>query len=92
MDHSERRERGAEIWKQVTQTPECEGTDPLHAAVLDFVFAEVWTREALSFRDRRLISLTCAAIAAHPGPIRSHLRSSLLSGDLSEPELRELVL
>src|SRR4029453_16683746 len=40
-------------------------------------------------RDRRLVTLTIAAVA--DGPLRIHLRASLDSGDLSIEELHEWV-
>jgi 4-carboxymuconolactone decarboxylase len=89
---SERRERGIETWKRVTQKPVGEPVDPISQAMIDFNSAEVWSRPGLAFRDRRWISLTCAAIAAQPKPIQSHVRSAILSGDITPDELREFAL
>lgn len=89
----DRRGRGLAVWEQVTQKPAPEpGDSPIGSAMIDFVGAEVWGRPGLSFRDRRWISLTCAAIAAQTTPIKAHVRSALLSGDITADELNEFVL
>ena len=55
---NERRERGLEMMKKVyagdVVVPP-EGASPFADLMLEQVFAEVWTRPALSMRDRRLL-------------------------------------
>lgn len=60
--------------------------------VLNFVFAEVWTRPGLTRRDRRLISLACAGLGEATDPVRSHVYSAMKSGDLNYAEMLEIVL
>ncbi|WP_182379252.1 carboxymuconolactone decarboxylase family protein [Nocardioides sp. WS12] len=87
-----RRAAGKEIWARVMGTDPGDPGDPLREATIDFVAAEVYSRPGLSFRDRRLISLTAAAGVGAIGAIRAHLRAAIESGDLSPDELREFVL
>jgi 4-carboxymuconolactone decarboxylase len=91
-DGQARRQRGEEKWKRVTMSPVREPSGPFSEAVLDFVASEVWSRPGLADRDRRWISLTCTGFSGHRVPIRAHLRSALLSGDMSREELEEFVL
>lgn len=69
-----------------------EQVNPAEAAMLDFVFAEVWPRPGLSRRDRRFVTLPCVAAADAETPLRDHVYAALNSGDLTIVEMRETVL
>ena len=60
MADSERRQRGVEMMKKVyagdVVTPPA-GAMPFSDLMLEQLFAEVWTRETLAVRDRRLVLL-----------------------------------
>jgi 4-carboxymuconolactone decarboxylase len=94
VDDDTRRSRGEAAYRDV------HGDDPPSAltafrgsASIDFLYGEVWTRERyLTRRDRRIISICCAAAVSAVGPAREHLRAALASGDLSYEELQELVV
>ena len=60
--------------------------------MLDFVFADVWQRPALSRRDRRFVTLPCVAAADAEVPLRDHVYAALNSGDVSITEMQETVL
>jgi 4-carboxymuconolactone decarboxylase len=62
------------------------------AGLIDFVFAEVWSRPGLSRRDRRFITLACVAAADAVEPLEQHVYAALNSGDISITEMREAVL
>ena len=62
------------------------------AALLEFVFGEVWSRPGLSQRNRRWIALTCASAADMVGPIEANVYAALASGDMTLEELQEFVL
>ena len=60
MAKSERRKRGEEMIKKVYAGDVIvppEGAMPFTDIMLEQLFAEVWTREELSMRDRRLLLL-----------------------------------
>lgn len=87
-----RTERGRREFSEVMTFPPPSDTTPATANLIDFVFAEIWPRPALSRRDRRFITLPCVAAADAEGPLRDHVYAALNSGDLSIVEMRETVL
>jgi 4-carboxymuconolactone decarboxylase len=64
---------------------------PFMRAADSFLFEDVW-KSALTWREKRLITLTCIAIAAQPYPLEAHLFGALKSGDLSADELHDWAL
>lgn len=86
------RSRGRAIWRKVMQADPPPVTDAYTEVTTDHLMGQIWTRPGLARRDRRLVTLTIAAIAGQDGPLRNHLRASLDSGDLSREELHEWVV
>ncbi|MGW4101208.1 carboxymuconolactone decarboxylase family protein [Mycobacterium sp. NPDC004974] len=87
-----RAERGRREFAEVMTFTAPEDDSPATANLIDFVFAEVWPRAALSRRDRRFVTLPCVAAADADGPLRDHVYAALNSGDVSIVEMRETVL
>jgi 4-carboxymuconolactone decarboxylase len=87
-----RAERGRREFAEVMTFAAPEDDSPATANLIDFVFAEVWPRTALSRRDRRFVTLPCVAAADAEGPLRDHVYAALNSGDVSIVEMRETVL
>ena len=88
-----RTERGRREFAEVmTFEAPADDHSPATANLIDFVFAEVWPRTALSRRDRRFVTLPCVAAADAEGPLRDHVYAALNSGDVSIVEMRETVL
>jgi 4-carboxymuconolactone decarboxylase len=54
-----------------------------------FVFADTWGRGGITRRERRLITLTCAAMSGVPAAPVSHWNAALASGALTIEELAE---
>ncbi|MGA7417119.1 MAG: carboxymuconolactone decarboxylase family protein, partial [Acidimicrobiales bacterium] len=67
-------------------------TSPFAQSTLDFVFGRVWSRDGLSRRDRRWVTLACVAGADSLGPIDAHVYAALNSGDITIAEMLEFVL
>ena len=67
-------------------------TSPYAESTLDFVFGHVWSRDGLSRRDRRWVTLACVAGADSVGPIDAHVYAALNSGDITIVEMLEFVL
>src|SRR5262249_60750001 len=86
------RSRGRAIWRKVMQADPPPVTDAYTEVTTDHLMGQIWTRPGLARRDRRLVTLTIAAVAGQDGPLRNHLRASLDSGDLSIEELHEWVV
>jgi 4-carboxymuconolactone decarboxylase len=93
MDPELRLQGGEESFATINWVPAPGRTTPYTTAgILNFVFGEVWQREALTVRDRRFITVACVGVDDAIMPIRSHVYSALKSGDVSYDEMRELVL
>jgi 4-carboxymuconolactone decarboxylase len=88
----DRRARALAMWREVMQAEPPPVTDPYTEVTTDHLMGQIWTRPGLARRDRRLVTLTIAAVNGQGGPLRNHLRASLESGDLSIEELHEWVV
>jgi 4-carboxymuconolactone decarboxylase len=92
-DAAARRRRGVEAYLDVMSVPPDLSPSPYsEAGLLDFVFAEIWSRPGLSRRDRRWVTLACAGAADTVGPIEQHVYAALRSGDMTFTEMQEFVL
>ncbi|WP_216893028.1 carboxymuconolactone decarboxylase family protein [Nocardia alni] len=90
---SNRRTQGRREFAAVMTCPAPRDTSPAIAdGLIDFVFAEIWTRPGLTRRERRFITLSCAADADAEQPIVDHVYAALNSGDITITEMREAVL
>lgn len=89
---SSRTECGRKAFAEVMTFAAPSESSPATANLIDFVFAEVWTRPGLSRRDRRFVTLACVAAADAEEPLRDHVYAALNSGDLSIVEIRETAL
>ena len=87
-----RRERGRRAFDEVMTFASPPDQAPVAQGLLDFVFAEIWSRPVLSRRDRRVVTLACVAAADADDPLRDHVYAALNSGDISIAEMREAVL
>ncbi|MER6810253.1 carboxymuconolactone decarboxylase family protein [Spirillospora sp. NPDC000708] len=88
-----RRTRGARWYTEVMTVDPEPATSPLSGpGLLDFVFAEVWSRPGLGRRDRRFVTLACVAAADAITPLEEHVYAALNSGDVTITEMRETVL
>jgi 4-carboxymuconolactone decarboxylase len=88
-----RRERGIRKYTEVMTIAAHVDPSPVIAEeLIDFVFAEIWSRPTLSRRDRRFVTLACVAAADAIRPLEQHVYAALNSGDISITEMRETVL
>ncbi len=95
MSDAERRQRGAEMLQKVyaggVPVPP-EGQSAFADLMLEQLFAEVWTREALSVRDRRLLVMGVIAALGEPDTWRIQVRSALANGELTPEQVRETLV
>jgi 4-carboxymuconolactone decarboxylase len=90
---SERRQRGEQTWREVmVKAPPPPDTPYRSAGILDFVFSEMWSRDGITRKERRWITLACVAAVGQPGPVRAHVKAALESGDIAVAEMREFIL
>ncbi len=60
--------------------------------MLETLFAEVWTREALSMRDRRLILLGAIGALGEKDTFGIQAKAALKNGELEPEQLREVLI
>jgi 4-carboxymuconolactone decarboxylase len=92
---AERRRRGEEKIKEVyagNVVVPPEGTSPFGDLMLEHLWAEVWTREALSIRDRRLITMGVIAALGEAMPWGVQVRAALARDELTPEQLREILI
>ena len=94
MADATRRERGLEMIKKVyggdvVLPPE--GT-VFTDIMLEQVFAEVWSRDVMSIRDRRLVLLGIIAEKGEAMTFGIQVKAALKNGELEPEEIRELML
>lgn len=95
LSASERRERGAQKIREVyagdVKTPPA-GASEFADIMLEQLFAEVWTREVLSLRDRRLLVLGAIAALGERDTFGIQLRAALKNGELDPEQAREVLI
>jgi 4-carboxymuconolactone decarboxylase len=89
---ADRRACGERAFREVMTFDPPGDDSPLSRGLIEFVFAEVWTRPGLSRRDRRFVTLACVAAADADQPLADHVYAALGSGDISITEMAETVL
>ena len=60
--------------------------------MLKQLFAEVWTRDTLSMRDKRILLLGIIAEKGEPMTFKIQVKASLKRGEINADEARELLL
>ena len=68
------------------------GAAPFFDLMIEQLFAEVWTRPALSIAQRRLISMSVTAARGRFETLRLQFVQALLEGELTPDQVREFVL
>ncbi|MBK7948772.1 MAG: carboxymuconolactone decarboxylase family protein [Deltaproteobacteria bacterium] len=94
MASSERRKKGLEMLQRVyagdvVAPPE---GNVFTDIMLEQVFAEVWSRDVLSIRDRRILLLGIIAEKGEPMTFGIQVKAALKNGELTPAEVRELLL
>lgn len=95
MSDPKRRARGAEKMTEVyagdVAVPP-EGASDFADLMLSQLFAEVWTREALPVRDRRLLIMGVIACLGESMTWKIQAKSALKNGELTPEQLREVLI
>lgn len=94
MGEQTRRERGVEKIRDVyagdVQVPG-EGF-AFSDVMLEQLFAEIWTRDTLSMRDKRILLLGIIAEKGEKETFKIQIKASLKRGEMNAEEARELLL
>jgi 4-carboxymuconolactone decarboxylase len=95
MIDPKRRQRGVEKMTEVyagdVAVPP-EGASDFADLMLSQLFAEVWTREALPTRDRRLLIMGVIASMGESMTWKIQSKSALKNGELTPEQLREVLI
>ena len=65
---------------------------PYVDVTVDHLFGAVWTREALDTRDRRMLTIGVLAALGQANLLEIQFRSALQRAELTEEQVREIVL
>ena len=65
---------------------------PYVDVTVDHLFGAIWTREALDTRDRRMLTIGVLAALGQADLLEIQFRSALLREELTEEQVREIVL
>ena len=95
MSDASRRERGLAKYNEVyggdLPSPPA-GAMAFFDLMLEQLFGEVWTREELSLRDRRLVTMGVIAALGERDTFAIQTRATLKNGELTPNQLREMVI
>ncbi|MGV9324957.1 carboxymuconolactone decarboxylase family protein [Streptosporangium sandarakinum] len=69
-----------------------EGSGDFFGMTVEHLFGEVWSREGLSMRDRRLLLLGLLVGQGMDDLVEVQLDAALRTGELTPDELREIVI
>lgn len=95
MADQTRRQRGIEMFNKVYcgDIPVApEGVMPFQDLMIEQLFAETWSREALSIRDRRLVTMGIIAALGEADTFCIQVRSAVKNGELTAEQVREMVI
>jgi len=95
MADGDRYERGAEMIKKVYAGDVIvppKGAMAFSDLMLESLFAEVWSREELSIRDRRLILFGVIGALGEKDTFAIQAKAALKNGELEPNQLREVVI
>ena len=81
-------------WTRSTASPSTPTTiaGPYVDFTVDHLFGTIWTRPALDIRDRRLLTIGVLAALGQSPLLEIQFRSALERGELTEEQVREIVL
>ena len=95
MADPERYQKGLEKIKEVyagdVVTPP-QGTNPFTDIMLETLFAEVWTRDVLSMKERRLLLLGAILAMGESMTFGIQVKAALKNGELTAEQAREVLV
>lgn len=89
---AERRARGLERMGEVYNFEVTDGPGDFFGYTVEHLFGDIWEREGLSLRDRRLLLIGLMVAEGLDGTLGIQLDSCLEKGDLGAEDLREVVI
>jgi 4-carboxymuconolactone decarboxylase len=87
-----RHTRGLERMGEVYDFEVGDGPGDFFGYTVEHLFGDIWEREGLSLRDRRLLLIGLMVAEGLDGTLGIQLDSCLAKGDLDADDLREIVI
>lgn len=91
-DLPERRRRGLEKMEEVYGFEMSDGDGDFFALTADHLFADIWSREGLANRDRRLLLIGMLAATGQHDVLGIQIPAAFANGELDAEALREIVV
>lgn len=91
-DLPERRRRGLEKMEQVYGFDMTDGDGDFFGLTTDHLFADIWTRDGLADRDRRLLLIGMLAATGQHDVLGIQIPAAFANNELDEVALREIVI
>lgn len=89
----EKRQRGLETMAAVYGWPDVgDGPGDFFGYTVEHLFAEIWNREGLTFRDRRLLLIGLLVGRGLHDVVGIQVEAALSNGELDADALREIVI
>jgi 4-carboxymuconolactone decarboxylase len=92
----QRRAKGKEMFAAVyggiIDVPQNDDRDEFISLMFDNLFADLWSREVMSIRDRRLIIIGIAAAMGEEFIFETQSRAALHKKELNPAQIREILL
>jgi 4-carboxymuconolactone decarboxylase len=90
-----RRERGEEVFNTVyggivAMPEDKENTFMTHT--LEHLFAEVWSRNVLSVKERRLLAIGAIAALGESATFEIQMKAALAKGELTKEQVKEVLV
>jgi len=89
---SDKRQLGLEVMADVYAWEVNDGAGDFFGLTVEHLFAEIWTREGLTFRDRRLMLIGLMVGSGLDDVLGLQIDAALRKEELTEHELREIVI
>jgi 4-carboxymuconolactone decarboxylase len=84
--------KGEECFLDINLVPAPGRDSPyFQAGIINYVFGHMWQRPNLGLKERRLSTIPCVGISRAVLPMHSHVGSALGSGDITKPEMDEVI-
>lgn len=90
--NDDRRARGLARMAEVYSFEVSDGPGDFFGYTVEHLFGDIWEREGLSLRDRRMLLIGLMVAEGLDGTLGIQLDSTLAKGDLSPHDLREIVI
>ena len=85
------RQRGEQLFEEIVGAPAPAGAGPYFDLTIEHIFGRVWSRDDISRRDRRLLTLAILCTMGEYSGLEVHMRQALECGDLTPEQLHGVV-